>query len=106
MPDPIGEVREASTRPNGLQVQKVGVPLGVVFFIYESRPNVTVDAAGLCVKSGNAVILRGGKEAIHSNTALHRILTDELDSMRLACATQCNWSPQPTDKASSGISSR
>src|SRR5262249_46552861 len=65
-------------RPNGLQVLKVGVPLGVVFFIYESRPNVTVDAAALCVKSGNAVILRGGKEAIHSNTALHRLLSDEL----------------------------
>jgi len=78
LPDPVGEVREASQRPNGLQVMKVGVPLGVVFFIYESRPNVTVDAAALCVKSGNAVILRGGKEAIHSNTALHRLLGEEL----------------------------
>jgi glutamate-5-semialdehyde dehydrogenase len=78
LPDPVGEVREARQRPNGLQVLKVGVPLGVVFFIYESRPNVTVDAAALCVKSGNAVILRGGKEAIHSNTALHRLLSDEL----------------------------
>lgn len=78
LPDPVGEVREASQRPNGLQVMKVGVPLGVVFFIYESRPNVTVDAAALCVKSGNAVILRGGKEAIHSNTALHRLLVSEL----------------------------
>jgi glutamate-5-semialdehyde dehydrogenase len=77
-PDPVGEVRECEIRPNGLQVQKVGVPLGVVFFIYESRPNVTVDAAALCVKSGNAVILRGGKEAIRSNTALHRHLADEL----------------------------
>ena len=63
---------------------KVGVPLGVVFFIYESRPNVTVDAAALCVKSGNAVILRGGKEAIHSNTALHRLLADELAALRAA----------------------
>jgi glutamate-5-semialdehyde dehydrogenase len=78
LPDPVGEVREGGVRPNGLQVLKVGVPLGVVFFIYESRPNVTVDAAGLCVKSGNAVILRGGKEAIHSNAALHRLLADEL----------------------------
>ncbi|MDB5313744.1 MAG: proA 2 [Gemmataceae bacterium] len=78
LPDPVGEVREGGTRPNGLQVLKVGVPLGVVFFIYESRPNVTVDAAGLCVKSGNAVILRGGKEAIYSNTALHRVLAGEL----------------------------
>jgi glutamate-5-semialdehyde dehydrogenase len=78
LPDPVGEIREATRRPNGLEVLKVGVPLGVVFFIYESRPNVTVDAAALCVKSGNAVILRGGKEAIHSNTALHRLLADEL----------------------------
>jgi glutamate-5-semialdehyde dehydrogenase len=78
LPDPVGQVREGSVRPNGLQVQKVSVPLGVIFFLYESRPNVTVDAAGLCVKSGNAVILRGGKEAFHSNTALHELLADEL----------------------------
>lgn len=78
LPDPVGEVREGGTRPNGLQVLKVGVPLGVVFFLYESRPNVTVDAAALCVKSGNAVILRGGKEAAHTNAALHAILADEL----------------------------
>ena len=83
LPDPVGEVRECEIRPNGLKVQKVGVPLGVVFFIYESRPNVTVDAAALCVKSGNAVILRGGKEAIHSNTALHRLLADELEKCGL-----------------------
>jgi glutamate-5-semialdehyde dehydrogenase len=74
LPDPVGEVREGGVRPNGLQVLKVGVPLGVIFFLYESRPNVTVDAAGLCVKSGNAVILRGGKEAAHSNAALHALL--------------------------------
>jgi glutamate-5-semialdehyde dehydrogenase len=78
LPDPVGEVRESTVRPNGLSVQKIGVPLGVVFFIYESRPNVTVDAAALCVKSGNAVILRGGKEALHSNTALYRILASTL----------------------------
>jgi glutamate-5-semialdehyde dehydrogenase len=83
LPDPVGEIREATTRPNGLLVQKVGVPLGVVFFIYESRPNVTVDAAGLCVKSGNAVILRGGKEAIHSNVALHRLLAESLRQCNL-----------------------
>src|SRR5205807_2661674 len=76
LPDPIGRVIDSSVRPNGLQVLKVGVPLGVIFFIYESRPNVTVDAAALCVKSGNAIILRGGKEALHSNTALHGILQD------------------------------
>jgi glutamate-5-semialdehyde dehydrogenase len=78
LPDPVGEVRETAHRPNGLLVQKVGVPLGVVFFIYESRPNVTADAAALCAKSGNAVILRGGKEALNSNAALHAILSTEL----------------------------
>jgi glutamate-5-semialdehyde dehydrogenase len=76
--DPIGEVVIASRRPNGLDVSQVRVPLGVIFMIYESRPNVTVDAAALCVKSGNAVILRGGKEASHSNRVLHRVLADEL----------------------------
>ncbi|MCA9102478.1 MAG: glutamate-5-semialdehyde dehydrogenase [Pirellulales bacterium] len=74
--DPIGEVLESTVRPNGLDVQKVRVPLGVVFFIYESRPNVTVDAAALCVKAGNAVILRGGKEAAHSNRALAALLAE------------------------------
>ena len=72
--DPVAEVYESTERPNGLLVTRVRVPLGVVFFIYESRPNVTVDAAALCVKSGNAVILRGGKEAIQSNQTLHRLL--------------------------------
>jgi glutamate-5-semialdehyde dehydrogenase len=83
LPDPIGEIREESVRPNGLRVQKVGVPLGVIFFLYESRPNVTVDAAALCVKSGNAVILRGGKEATHSNRCLHEILQGELANAEL-----------------------
>jgi glutamate-5-semialdehyde dehydrogenase len=78
LPDPVGQVRESRVRPNGLEVHKVGVPLGVILFIYESRPNVTVDAAGLCVKSGNAVILRGGKEALHSNSALHALLAEAL----------------------------
>ncbi len=83
LPDPIGRVRDSNVRPNGLRVDKVGVPLGVIFLIYESRPNVTVDAAGLCVKSGNAIILRGGKEALHSNSALHRILQDCLRASEL-----------------------
>lgn len=83
LPDPIGRVLSSTVRPNGLRIHKVGVPLGVVFFIYESRPNVTVDAAGLCVKSGNAIILRGGKEAIHSNLCLHRILQDCLAKAEL-----------------------
>lgn len=74
LPEPIGEVISSSIRPSGLEVQKVRVPLGVIFFIYESRPNVTADAAALCVKAGNAVILRGGKEAAHSNAAIAEIL--------------------------------
>ena len=74
MSDPISEIIESTRRPNGLQVSKVRVPLGVVFFIYESRPNVTADAAALCVKSGNAVILRGGKEAAHSSRAIVDIM--------------------------------
>ncbi len=76
LPEPIGEVIESSVRPNGLEVVKVRVPLGVVFFIYESRPNVTADAAAICVKSGNAVILRGGKEAAHSNQAIAELLVE------------------------------
>ena len=84
LPDPVGQVRGSSVRPNGLEVHKVGVPLGVMLFIYESRPNVTLDAAALCVKSGNAIILRGGREAMHSNTALHRLLHHGLTSCRSA----------------------
>jgi glutamate-5-semialdehyde dehydrogenase len=83
LPDPIGRVLDSNIRPNGLHVHKVGVPLGVIFFIYESRPNVTVDAAGLCVKSGNAIVLRGGKEALHSNLALHQLLQDALRAVGL-----------------------
>ncbi len=78
LPDPIGEVVESSRRPNGLEVRKERVPLGVIFMIYESRPDVTADAAALCVKSGNAAILRGGKEARQSIAAIHRIMADEL----------------------------
>lgn len=78
LPDPVGEIVESSRRPNGLEVRKERVPLGVVFMIYESRPNVTVDAAALCVKSGNAAILRGGKEALATNRALHAVLADQL----------------------------
>lgn len=70
LPDPVGEKLSVTTRPNGIRIEKVSVPIGVIGFIYESRPNVTVDAAGLCLKAGNAVILRGGSEAIHSNKAI------------------------------------
>ena len=74
LPDPVGEVIEGNTRPNGLQISKIRVPLGVIFFIYESRPNVTADAAAIAIKSGNAIILRGGKEAIHSSRAIVEVL--------------------------------
>ncbi len=78
LPDPIGEVMDGFRRPNGLRIEKVRVPLGVIGIIYEARPNVTSDAAALCLKAGNAVILRGGKEAIASNTAIAGALRDGL----------------------------
>ncbi len=78
LPDPVGEVTHMWTRPNGLRVGRARIPLGVIGFIYESRPNVTVDAAGLCLKSGNAVILKGGSEAIHSNVFLGGLLEEAL----------------------------
>ncbi|MBB76060.1 MAG: glutamate-5-semialdehyde dehydrogenase [Planctomycetaceae bacterium] len=74
LPDPVGETIESVRRPNGMEVSRIRVPLGVVFFVYESRPNVTADAAAICIKSGNAVILRGGKEAAHSSRAIVEIL--------------------------------
>jgi glutamate-5-semialdehyde dehydrogenase len=74
LPDPVGEVVAGWRRPNGLEIRKIRVPLGVIGIIYESRPNVTVEAAGLCLKAGNAVLLRGGSEAIESNTALVRVI--------------------------------
>ena len=76
--DPVGDVTAEWQRPNGLMIQRVRVPLGVIGIIYESRPNVTADAGGLCLKSGNAVILRGGSEAVESNTAIHACLTQGL----------------------------
>ena len=83
LPDPIGTVISGSTRPNGMNITKVRVPLGVIGIIFESRPNVTVDAAVLCLKSGNAVILRGGKEAIHSNKCLTSIMQEAIESVGL-----------------------
>ncbi len=83
LPDPIGTVISGSTRPNGMEITKVRVPLGVIGIIFESRPNVTVDAAVLCLKSGNAVILRGGKEAINSNKCLTAIMQDAIESVGL-----------------------
>ena len=100
LPDPVGEIMESCRRPNGLLVTKVRVPLGVVFFIYESRPNVTVDAAALCVKSGNAVILRGGSEAGNSNRALHRVLVECLKPEGLP--TDAVQLVETTDRAAVG----
>lgn len=82
LPDPVGRVLEERERPNGLKLRKISTPIGVVVIIYESRPNVTADAASLCFKSGNAVILRGGKEAIHSNMAIAEIM---LKAAKTAC---------------------
>jgi glutamate-5-semialdehyde dehydrogenase len=79
LPDPVGEVTRMWKRPNGLTVGKMRIPLGVIGIIYEARPNVTADAAALCLKAGNSVILRGGSEAIHSNLAIARILGEEME---------------------------
>jgi len=84
LPDPVGEVTRDYVRPNGIRVQKVRVPLGVIAMIYEARPNVTADAAALCIKAGNGVILRGGSEAIHSNTAIAASLRRALREAGLA----------------------
>ncbi len=81
--DPVGEVLDGCVRPNGLKISKVRVPLGVVAIIYEARPNVTADAAALCLKTGNATILRGGKESIHSNVAIYKVIESALESAGL-----------------------
>jgi glutamate-5-semialdehyde dehydrogenase len=86
LPDPIGNVIAEWTRPNGLKIQRVRVPLGVIGIIYESRPNVTADAGALCLKSGNAVILRGGSESFHSSTAIHVCLQRALKAAGLPAA--------------------
>src|SRR5207244_278444 len=76
LPDPVGRILDSRVRPNGLKLQKVSTPIGVVVIIYESRPNVTADAASLCFKSGNATILRGGKEALNSNQTIARLMVE------------------------------
>lgn len=96
--DPVGEMISGWTRPNGLEIQKVRVPLGVIGIIYEARPNVTVDAAALCLKAGNAVVLRGGKEAIHSNVALTKIMQDAAEKAGLP--KSCVEIIETTDRAS------
>ena len=83
LPDPVGEVVKMWKRPNGLMVGRMRIPIGVIGIIYESRPNVTADAAGLCLKSGNSVILRGGSEAFHSNQAIGHILQKAIEKIGL-----------------------
>ncbi len=78
LPDPVGEVVSGVTRPNGLRIRQVRVPLGVILIVYEARPNVTADAAGLTFKSGNAVVLRGGSNSFNSNSAIVQVLKDVL----------------------------
>ena len=97
LPDPIGEVLSGWRRPNGLQITKTRVPIGVIGIIFESRPNVTVDAAALCLKSGNAALLRGGSEAIHSNIALAHVLQDALEAAGLP--RECVQLIESTDRA-------
>ncbi len=97
LPDPIGEILSGWRRPNGLQISKMRVPLGVIGIIYESRPNVTVDAAAICLKSGNAALLRGGSEAIHSNVALANTLQEALQNVGLPHA--CVQLIESTDRA-------
>jgi glutamate-5-semialdehyde dehydrogenase len=100
LPDPIGEITNMKYRPTGIQVGQMRVPLGVIGIIYEARPNVTVDAAGLCIKSGNATILRGGSEAIHCNQALAKLVKEGLQSAGLpADAVQI---VETTDRAAVG----
>ncbi len=101
LPDPVGEVMKMWKRPNGLRIGKVRVPIGVIGFIYESRPNVTVDAAGLCVKSGNAIILRGGSEAIESNSAIADVITASLG--RAGLPEDCVRVIRSTDRSAVGL---
>jgi len=100
LPDPIGTVAAEWDRPNGLHIQRVRVPLGVIGIIYESRPNVTADAGSLCLKSGNAVILRGGSESRLSNAAIHACLLDGLSAVGLA--GECIQLVPTTDRAAVG----
>lgn len=100
LPDPIGSIRDMRYMPSGIQVGKMRVPLGVIGIVYESRPNVTIDAASLCLKSGNATILRGGSEAIHSNQAIARCIQLGLAEVGLPAA--CVQVVETTDRAAVG----
>jgi glutamate-5-semialdehyde dehydrogenase len=101
LPDPIGKVIAAWTRPNGLKIERVRVPLGVIGIIYESRPNVTADAGALCLKSGNAAILRGGSESFHSSRAIHECLVAGLAEANLPAGAICLV--PTTDRAAVGM---
>src|ERR1700735_4725792 len=100
LPDPVGTGRAEWTRPNGMRIQRGRVPLGVIGIIYESRPNVTADAGALCLKSGNAVILRGGSESAHSNAAIHACLGEGLQVSGLP--SSCIQLVPTTDRAAVG----
>lgn len=100
MPDPVGKRSETIIRPNGMMVAQMRVPIGVIGIIYESRPNVTIDAAALCIKSGNATILRGGSEAFHSNQALGEIILEGLRAAKLP--EECVQVVPTTDRAAVG----
>jgi glutamate-5-semialdehyde dehydrogenase len=100
LPDPVGHISDLNRRPSGLEVGRMRVPLGVIGIIYESRPNVTADAAGLCLKAGNATILRGGSEAIHSNRAIAACIRDGLEAVGLP--PQAVQVVETTDRAAVG----
>lgn len=101
LPDPVGRILEERRRPNGLSIARIAVPLGVIGIIYESRPNVTADAGALCLKSGNAVILRGGSESAHSSAAIHRCL---VEGLRAAGLPEASIGLVPvTDRAAVGL---
>ena len=92
LPDPVGKVLASWTRPNGMTISRISVPLGVIGIIYESRPNVTADAGALCLRAGNACLLRGGSESFHSSTAIHKAMQQGLKEAGLPI----EWSPRPT----------
>ena len=104
LPDPIGEISDLKYRPSGIQVGRMRVPLGVIGIIYESRPNVTVDAAALCLKAGNATILRGGSEAMRSNQCDRRLRPAKDSPPRDCRRTRCSWSRPPTAPPSGSCS--
>ena len=100
LPDPIGTILESTTRPNGLRIERVATPIGVIAIIYESRPNVTIDAGALCLKSGNSAILRGGSEAFETSTALYKCMQQGLASANLS--VDCVQFVPTTDRAAVG----